>query len=259
MKIYDLRTDGVYVPVRYYHHAHCGKVVLVGMLHVAEKNCYEQIRCILEKCDAVIYEEPFPRDDTIMEELDREWASVLFDENVDEAFLAAIHLPMPPQKFIQDHGLRQGAHSFDYNQPHWVSGDGTWGVEKDATLPEEAWGHIRQRIKSVDTALKIEKINSVKAFLVQVNAGIASMRDYVECRNHHEEAIQKLVHQQTIVDPRDNVTFHVFDQTVEIRKPSRIGIQFGNGHIEHMDQLLRERAYLPTSTKWLRALTFTQI
>ncbi len=216
---------------------------------------YRTVDKILQTCDRVIYEQVFVRDVEVMKQLDIDWKSLLYVEDPDEAFLAAIYLPMPPQKFMHDHGLVEESHSFDYAQAFWTSGDGAWGRGKeDAALPVETWETIRQAIKRVDQKLKVEKVFAAKEFLQKVDSGTASMLDYISFRNLYEEEIQKAVHHATIVDVRDEMTFGVFDKIVAEKSSLRIGIKFGNGHMNHMDRLLRDRGYVLISAGWLVAL-----
>ena len=259
-QIYDVRPDGVYVPVRRYQHARKIKmeVVLAGVLHTGEKKFYQHVDRILQGCDVVIYEQPFPRDQETMQQLDDDWRKLLYDEDLDEAFLASIYLPMPPQKFIRNHGLKDESHCFDYSQSHWLSGDGAWGQEaKDAALPDEVWQRIRKAIRTLDTTVKQEKVAAAKKFLQGVDVETASMRAYVDFRNLHEEEIERSVNKHTVVDPRDEMTLGVFDKIVSGRKPVSVGILFGNGHVPGMDTLLHDRGYVLREVTWLRVLTLT--
>lgn len=254
-RIYDLRSDGVYIPIRYYAKQNGRAAVLVGMLHVGERSYYKTVEKILKKCGVVIYEQVFIRNAETMKQLDDEWKSFLYAEDLDEAFLGAIYLPMPPQKFMYDHGLVEESHHFDYTQVSWISGDGAWENEgKDDAFSDKVWEEIRKSIKKVDQKLKQEKVLAAKEFLCSVDAGSATMLKYISFRNLYEEEIQKAVHCATIVDVRDEMTFGVFDTVIDTKKPARIGIKFGNGHMNGMDKLLRDRGYVLTTVKWLRAL-----
>ena len=254
IKIYDMRANGVYLPIRYYAHPDQTKVVLVGSLHEGEEIFYKKIARILKKCDMVIYEEPLTRDAETMRQLDKEWGQALHDENLNEAFLAAIFLPTP-QKFIHNHLLREESHSFDYSQSNWISGDGDWmGGDKDASLSRETWAHIKLNICFVDQELKEKKVAAARTFLKKVNNYSASMLDYLDFENLYDDEIQDKVTQSVLVDPRDDIALNVLDR-ITYTKKLRVGIQFGNGHIRHMDQLLRDRGYALTTVKWLRILT----
>ena len=256
LKMYETRSDGIYVPVCYYSHTNGTKAILTGMLHVGEELFYQRINDVLQRCDRVIYEEPFPRDKDTMRALDEAWSAQLYDESLDQAFVAAIFLPMPPQKFIDTHGLLDEAHYFDFSQQHWISGDSAWGLgSADAALPMETWDEIYAKVKIVDARVKTEKVCAAKEFLQKVEAGSASMQEHVFFRNLYEEEIQKIVQQSTLVDPRDDVTFRVFDEVVAEGQRLCIGIKFGNGHVPHMDELLRNRGYILTTIKWSRVLT----
>ncbi len=256
LKIYETRSDGIYVPVCYYSHSNGTRVILTGMVHVGEEHFYQRIKDVLQRCDRVIYEEPFARNKDTMRALDEAWSARLYDESLDEAFIAAIFLPPPPQKFIDTHGLLDEAHYFDFSQAHWISGDGAWGLgSADAALPMETWDQIYEKAKTIDARVKIEKVCAAKEFLQKVEAGSASMQEYISFRNLYEEEIEKIVKQSTLVDPRDDVTFRVFDEVVCSGKELCIGIKFGNGHVPHMDELLRNRGYILTGIAWFRVLT----
>lgn len=252
----DWRSDGVYVPIRYYAHPKGMRVVFIASLHNAEKKFYDHMARILNVCDVVIYEKPCPRDANIMKELDESWSRILYDDNPDEAFLGAIFLPVP-QTFMQDHSLREEAHSFDYSQKNWIVGDGNWNTAEkhDGSLTAETWETIRYKITLLDEELKQKKVIEARKFIEKVNTHTASMIDYLNFRNMYQGEIHDTIFQSDLVDPRDEMTFDVFDHLVCAIPPSRIGIKFGNGHIPHMDQMLRERGYLCTTAKWLRALT----
>ena len=255
IKIYDMRANGVYLPIRYYAHPDQTKVVLAGTLHKGSGDFYKKVAHILNKCDTVIYEEPCERDADTMRELDNAWSQILSDENLDEAMLAAIFLPMP-QKFMHNHLLREEDHCFDYSQVNWISGDAEWNKERpDASLLEEDWIRIRENIKSMDPELKEKKVAAARTFLKKANNYSASMLDYIHFGNLYEDKIQEIVFRSVLVDPRDDMVFSVLDAIVNEKNLSRIGIKFGNGHIRHMDQLLRDRGYALTTVKWLRILT----
>ena len=259
MQLYFLDSDGLSVPVRYYlHPQHKTQVALIGMLHVGEKNFYLQIDKILQDCEVVIYEEPFIRDSATMEQLDKAWRDKLEEKgNLNESFLAAIFLPMPPQKFMNDQSLVQETHHFDYTQKHWISGDGTWdgNAKENAALSEDVWTQIRDAIKTLPTTIKREKVKAAKKFLKNVDAGKASMQEYISFRNLHEEEIEEKIHKRTLVDPRDKLTFEIFDNIIETRAPLSIGIKYGNGHLPGMDAELQARDYRYIATMWLRILT----
>lgn len=257
IRIYDMRNDGVYLPVRYYTNLDKKSVVLVGVVHEGERIYYQRIQSILEMCDTVIYEEPHIREAETLRQLEETWAERLYYTDPDEAFLAAIFLPVP-QQFMRDHNLYDETDCFAYdNSSHnWISGDGDWGKGKeDAGLPLATWDCIMDNVRSMSRELKQQKVTTTRRFLEKVNKHSASMLDYLDFRNLYEDEIQDKVFQSTLVDPRDEMVFEVFDRIIYTGNPSRIGIEFGNGHLPHMDQLLRERGYRCTTAKWLRALT----
>lgn len=256
VKIYDWRSDGVYVPIRYYAHPKGTRVVLVSSLHNAEKKFYDRVACILNACNVVIYEEPCPRDADALKELDELWSKILYDDNLDQAFLAAIFLPVP-QSFMHDHDLLQESHSFEYSQKNWIAGDGNWNTagKHDGSLTPETWETIRCKITLLAKELKQKKVAGARTFVEKVNTHTVTMVDYLNFRNMYEDEIQDAIFQSDLVDPRDEMTFDVLDHLVCAIPPSRIGIKFGNGHTPHMDQMLRERGYICTTVRWLRALT----
>lgn len=255
IKIYDMRANGVYLPIRYYARPDQTKVVLVATLHKGSGDFYKKVAHILNKCDTVIYEEPCERDADTMRELDNAWSQILSDENLDEAMLAAIFFPMP-QKFMHNHLLREEDHCFDYSQVNWISGDAEWNKKRPgASLLEEDWIRIRENIKSMDLELKEKKVAAARRFLKKANNYSASMLDYIDFGNLYEDEIQEIVFRSVLVDPRDEIALGVLDHVTDAIKQSRIGIKFSNGHICHMDRLLRDRGYALTTVKWLRILT----
>lgn len=255
IKIYDWRSDGVYLPIRYYAHLNGTRIVLVASIHEGEENFYNHVIRTFKTCDVVIYEEMRPRDADTMKELDGAWSRALYDNNPDEAFLASIFLPTP-QTFIHDHGLQEEAYSFDYSQVNWISGDGNWHTEKNnVSLTAEIWETIRYKITLLDEELKWKKVIEARKFVEKVNVHTASMADFLNFENLHEDEIQDTIFQSDLVDPRDEMTFDVLDHLVCAIPLSRIGIKFGNGHIPHMDRMLKERGYICTTARWLRALS----
>lgn len=254
----DRRSDGVYLPIRYYTHSNGTNVVLIASVHYGEEYFYNRIMRILNTCSAVIYEQPHPRDADTMKGLDELWNEILYDDNLNEAFLGAIFLPMP-QTFMRDHHLREEAHSFDYSQKNWIAGDAHWNTDgkHDGSLTAETWDTIRHNIELLDKELRQKKVAEGKKFVAKINDHTATMVDYLNFRNLYENEIQDTVFQSDLVDPRDEMTFDVFDHLVCAIPSSRIGIKFGNGHIPHMDQMLRERGYVCETTHWLRVLTTT--
>lgn len=252
----DMRHDGMYVPIRYYTHLDGRNVILAGTFHNGEKSFYQGIQSILSTCNMVIYEQPHARDAQTIRQIHEAWSERLHDADCDEAFLAAIFLSSMPPQFMRDYNLCDEAHSFDYTQPHWISGDGNLGKgTQDAALPSETWDRVMDNIRSMDAELKQTKVALAKIFLEKVKENLASMLDYLTFTNFHEDEIQENVLQSTVAGPRDEMAFDVFDRIVRTSNPSRMGIKFGSGHIPHMDQLLRQRGYRCTTAKWLRVLT----
>ena len=255
IKMYDWRPDGVYLPIRYYTHPNKTSIVLVASIHEGEKDFYNHIIRTFKTCDVVIYEEMRPRDADTMKDLDKSWSRALYDDNLDEAFLGAIFLPTP-QTFMHDHGLQEEAYSFDYSQGNWISGDGNWHTEKNhVSLTAETWETIRHKITFLDEELKLKKVIAARKFVEKVNTHTASMIDFLNFENLYEDEIQYAIFQSDLVDPRDEMVFDVLDHLVCAIPPSRIGIKFGNGHIPHMDQMLKERGYICTTARWLRVLS----
>lgn len=195
-----------------------------------------------------------------MRQLDESWKQLLheYDKNLNEAFLAAIFLPMPPQRFIDDHDLCEESHSFNFFQPHWISGDGDWKHNReDASLSDAIWHRIRLQIQKLDTTIKKTKVKAAKEFLQKVDLRSASVHDYLVFRNLYEEEIHEIVYQSTVVDPRDELIFVVFDNIILAKNSSLIGIKFGNGHLPHIDTLLLDRGYKCIMAKYLRVLTIS--
>jgi len=250
--------DGLYVPTRYYlHPQQTTQVVLIGTLHVGEKSFYKQVNATLRECERVIYEELRVIDTAVMEQREKDCRAMLEAKGtLDESFLAAIFLPMPPSKFSNDHGLVQEVRSFNYAQDHWISGDGAWdgNASEDGALSDNVWKQIRNAIKILPAQLKREKVKAAKKFLHSVDAGSASIQEYISFCNLHEEEIEAKINKHTLVDPRDKLTFDVFDKVIETQRPSCVAIKFGNAHIPGLDRELRSRNYSYIATMWLRIL-----
>ncbi|TSC61242.1 MAG: hypothetical protein G01um101448_1165 [Parcubacteria group bacterium Gr01-1014_48] len=251
--------EGLLLPTRYYlHPQHNTHVVLIGTIHVGEENFYRQVDKILQNCDTVIYEEPLIRDNAAMEQLDHDGRQRLEQKgDLNDSFLAAIFLPMPPQKFARDHGLVRENRNFNYAQDHWVSGDGAWHsrAKEETELPDDTWEQIQDAIKTLPASIKREKVKAAKAFLRKVNAGKASIQEYISFSNLHEKEILAKIYKHTLVDIRDQLAFEVFDNVIETRAPACVGIKFGNGHLPGMDAELLTRGYRYIATMWLRILT----
>ncbi|MEK7561063.1 MAG: hypothetical protein AAB539_03855 [Patescibacteria group bacterium] len=246
------------MPLLYYSRQEGPKVMLVGMLHAGEKPFYQRVNNILQKRDAVIYEEPFVRDAETMQHLDEEWRPLLEGTNEDDAFVAAIRMPMPPQKFMRDQGWIEQVRCFDYSQEHWISGDGAWGRGKaDVRLTEQTWQQIYERIRTVEKKIRDEKIRAAKFFLHKVDVESATVRDYISFRQLYEKEIEQMVNHPTLVYSRDDMALEVFDEAIRTRSPRYVGMIFGNGHVPHMDKLLRVRGFQLKTVQWLRILTIT--
>lgn len=233
-------SQGIYTFAHLYHLPRSTRsVVLVGTNHVGDPEYFQTINDLLARCDLVIYEDSGGGgwDTREREEASR---SALYGWSLEEAFAVS-----PQLYFIcaqRALGLPAEGDSFDYQQPHWVSGEADFLTEEQQqTLMTE----LEARIQAIPADRKKEIVDFVRTEVGRADRGEYTARNlgdgfvFLWSDPQLVEAVS-----ETIGKPRDRHCLEFFDRLVTERDPKTVGIKFGAGHTAFQRRLLEERGYV---------------